>query len=75
MDEKTFLKFTVGMDIPRRIIISVNYLSVFVLLVEGGKLGYAINCKSKLWQTRRSDLGWRERQAIFRLAEGLCSMD
>jgi len=48
MDEKTFLKFTVGMDIPRRIIISVNYLSVFVLLVEDGKLGYAINCKSKL---------------------------
>jgi len=37
-----------GMDIPRRIMISVNYSSVFVLLVEGRKLGYAINCKGKL---------------------------
>ena len=36
------------MDIPRRSIISVNYLAVFVLVVEGRKLGYAINCKGKL---------------------------
>jgi len=36
------------MGIPRRKIISVNYLAVFVLLVEGRKLGHAINCKGKL---------------------------